>query len=823
MIIESLRLHPFAGTEDRLITFSAGLNVVTGPNEAGKSTAFHALLHALLTSTGLTPAPFAAAIGRFLPATEGDTVRVSVELSTAAGRFSIEKVWTAGNRKGISRLVTPAGAELTGTADVDERLAALLPAGPASVREVLLTGQAALVSLKESLDPGPAVRGEIGDILRRGLMQAGGVSIDRFRTLLDDRHGQTFRNWDAAVNRPASGREIDNPHRKNLGTILKTYYEMSRLEGQHRKAVEAETAIDELNALIRTAQESIESAESQRARLFPLRDSIRLRQESESELRALRAEIETVQKIVKDWPAKEERLRSLNAERERTGKTLALLSEEKRAAQNQNVARELMRRVNFVRPLKKEAERTAAALSLLRPVTDEDLARMNVLRDRVRHDRATLEASRLTLSVEATKETTMLVRDGSTAAEKVSVKPGATHRRAARGRLEVEVADISLAVWAGDETGGLSLEEVARDLADAEAEISKNLSQFGVEDAGALDELAREYYRASQQAQLSAAQLQEALGTDDFAELTARAQKMQPDAAVRPIESVVGEIAAATHRLDSVGSDITQLDEELADYVHRFGAHESLVLAVGRKAARIEELVKDSAALPALPKEFDSAASFFSHLDALDQQLRDERAHLSGLMQDRARAEAGLPEESSEQLALAAGHARALYQRVRREAGALDLVKRIAASILEEVDSGTFTEYTLRFAEYLKRLSGGRFVSAEMNEGVPGNFTGSSTVKLPFDRLSWGTRDVVALALRLVLAEYLLRGKPGFLVLDDPFVDMDPQRRNFAAATVREFSTRHQTIVFTCHPQHADDLGGVRIELHGPDSGAVDA
>ncbi len=287
---------------------------------------------------------------------------------------------------------------------------------------------------------------------------------------------------------------------------------------------------------------------------------------------------------------------------------------------------------------------------------------------------------------------------------------------------------------------------------------------------------------------------------------------------VRSIETIAAEIATATHRLETTTRDITRMEIELADYGSRFGAHENLVLTVGRKAAKIDDLARGAAALPALPEEFESAASFFSRLDALDERLREERDHLSGLLQERARAEAGLPEESSEQLALAAARARGLYQRIRREGEAIDTVRQNAASVLEEVDSGTFTEYTRRFAEYLGQMSGGRFVSAEMHEGVPSSFAGSSAGQLPFDILSWGTRDIVALALRLVLAEYLLKSKEGFLVLDDPFVDMDPDRRKLAAAAVREFSDRHQTIVFTCHPDHAEDLGGTRISLQGPSS-----
>ena len=35
MIVRRLHLHPFAGSSDREVTFSSGLNVVVGPNEAG--------------------------------------------------------------------------------------------------------------------------------------------------------------------------------------------------------------------------------------------------------------------------------------------------------------------------------------------------------------------------------------------------------------------------------------------------------------------------------------------------------------------------------------------------------------------------------------------------------------------------------------------------------------------------------------------------------------------------------------------------------------------------------------------------------------------
>ena len=40
MILKSIALTPFGGLTDALLDFKPGLNVIHGPNEAGKSTIF---------------------------------------------------------------------------------------------------------------------------------------------------------------------------------------------------------------------------------------------------------------------------------------------------------------------------------------------------------------------------------------------------------------------------------------------------------------------------------------------------------------------------------------------------------------------------------------------------------------------------------------------------------------------------------------------------------------------------------------------------------------------------------------------------------------
>jgi exonuclease SbcC len=76
-----------------------------------------------------------------------------------------------------------------------------------------------------------------------------------------------------------------------------------------------------------------------------------------------------------------------------------------------------------------------------------------------------------------------------------------------------------------------------------------------------------------------------------------------------------------------------------------------------------------------------------------------------------------------------------------------------------------------------------------------------------------GTKAGLGLALRLSMAGYFLKDLEGFLILDDPMVDMDPERQKAAADVVRGFSKNKQVILFTCHPNHAEMLGGNLIRL----------
>jgi hypothetical protein len=67
MIIRELKLNPFAGLANQALQFNRGLNVVVGPNEAGKSTIVNALKMAMFMGTHYTTPPGQRQVGYTVP------------------------------------------------------------------------------------------------------------------------------------------------------------------------------------------------------------------------------------------------------------------------------------------------------------------------------------------------------------------------------------------------------------------------------------------------------------------------------------------------------------------------------------------------------------------------------------------------------------------------------------------------------------------------------------------------------------------------------------------------------------------------------------
>ena len=64
---------------------------------------------------------------------------------------------------------------------------------------------------------------------------------------------------------------------------------------------------------------------------------------------------------------------------------------------------------------------------------------------------------------------------------------------------------------------------------------------------------------------------------------------------------------------------------------------------------------------------------------------------------------------------------------------------------------------------------------------------------------SAGQTDLVMLCLHLALVDALFKEKPVFVILDDPFVNLDDERTEQALKLLDQLSRRRQILYMTCH------------------------
>ena len=108
--------------------------------------------------------------------------------------------------------------------------------------------------------------------------------------------------------------------------------------------------------------------------------------------------------------------------------------------------------------------------------------------------------------------------------------------------------------------------------------------------------------------------------------------------------------------------------------------------------------------------------------------------------------------------------------------------------------------------------------SIEVSEDLsPGHITrigtnGAETGE--FEELSVGAREQMGVVARLAYADLLREAaKPTLLILDDALVHTDKDRLDQMKRVLYDAASRHQILVFSCHPQAWQDLGVTPREL----------
>lgn len=805
MILERLEITTFAGLSAMALEFAPGLNVVLGPNEAGKSTLFQAIQHTLLTPARLGKRQFQSLLGRHLPLGGADTVACSLVLRHGGLSYRLKRRWGA---EPSSELILPDGSVIAAEERIRSELAPLLPGGEGTFRAVFLTAQSALAGTLQELKENPQAVGSLSDLMRRAVFETDGVSVARFRSLLAAQAEALLAHWDLERGEPEEGRGIDNPWGRGVGEVLAAWYERERLARRRLEAEEQEERYGLLSRELEECRAELQKTSRLVEEQAPAARSVLERRALEAERERLESRLQALQTAYDRWPQLEQEL--AQAERELSAAALqaAALEQEQRQAEAWARLRGEKARFEGLRELKARWEQARDQEGKSPAVTQAELQAIEQASAEAARLSAPGQAGGLSLHLQSRSGLTLRTERDREPSEERTLSPGESLDLEAEERARISTPDWTLEARAG----GPEAEQRRLEAQAAQSRLQELLAGKGL----ASLEDARQAWRQNETRKAEARQAEELyrreLGPDRYEELeqAQAASPAQPEP--RELSAIQRDLYREQGRLDglrkTIDSNRLALQGLEREHGSREAAFQSLVSLAGERKALQERI----AALAPLPSGVSDAQSFLQRHEADLRALESLRRREGELAVDCARAEEKLPEESAEELATRLDEAEERFRSRLRRGQALERIRRACESLLAEHDGGLLSGYAQRLGEYIEELTGSRYRGMQLEENLPESLVRADGRALPYALLSGGTKDLFALALRLAMAEVFLGSGEGFLLLDDPFVALDPERQSRAAAVLARFAQGgRQLLLFTCQPAHAARFPAARL------------
>ena len=258
---------------------------------------------------------------------------------------------------------------------------------------------------------------------------------------------------------------------------------------------------------------------------------------------------------------------------------------------------------------------------------------------------------------------------------------------------------------------------------------------------------------------------------------------------------------------------IARLNKEINDFLDKYGVIRTGDVAVDLK--KISDAVKK---LPELKKraeeEMDDCEKFAKEHGITDGMQKpdltcdptaelDELARRSNMISSLAgslKAEIKALEEKADELPLLRYNAKRICDEIAEYTEKRETAET-ALQYLRDAKTSLSTKYLgktkANFGEVFEELTGKTpEFDVDANFGVSFKENGGYRDSKVY---SEGMRSIFAICMRLSLAKSLFGDEPAFLILDDPFTDLDGEKLARATAMLQKLSENYQIIYTTCH------------------------
>ena len=798
MIIRAIDIDTFAGLSSVRIDLAKGLNLVVGPNEAGKSTVFRVIRSLLFEPAKQNKRNFDSRLARFLTVGGGDTIAAGIEFIYNDESYRLEKEWGARQH---TRFVLPSGAVVSDDLEVQDRIVKMLPAPAATVEQVFLAVQSDLAASVNRLRKNGEVFSGLSDSLRTSVLESAGVSIESFRQTLEQSISDIFGRWDRRNRMPEQGRGIDNPWKSKVGTILDAWY---RAEALRRRISDLQTGEDEIRACsdaIRTLDTEYEELRvfvevNEHASKAALRRDV-----IDSNMRLVSSSLATLRNDYDRWPELARERRDVELLVADLKSAIPELEKRRDAARKSHALRETRSRISRIDDLRRELVLLKQDAAFEKPITADVIADLRAKSAERNRCSDALRSGVLTLTLRsgnATEITLSRGGEGTDAPEAISLKPDETRTELIEGagRLVHKGLEILL------QSGEVDPAELVARVRDLEMQIGTRLEAFGVASIDEVVAMRDAFERARSRVESLETQIDRELSGDSYEDLMAQLEDTPESDA--NLEEIATTLTEANERSRGAADKLRGISAEMSKLEQLYRDREALFGIMTTKAGELERLKVELTALPDIPAGFDSVGNFITHYESSLKRIEAIREEKHRLTLEMLEFRNQMPDESSEELERAHLAANRELKVALAHGEAIGRVLKRTNELLEMPDSDLYQGIEEHFSTLIAQVTSERYTGISGWNAIPDAVRRPDGVEIGYSYLSAGTKDVFSICLRLAIAEYYTRESTGFLLMDDPLVDLDPERQRVVADLIQERSERMQLLVFTCHPSHAD-------------------
>jgi DNA repair protein SbcC/Rad50 len=804
MIIQELLLNPFAGISDLKITLDQGLNVVLGPNEAGKSTIVNALNRVLFVQTHLTRREIDRDIAQFLPLGGGDYVKVSLSFLINGDSYQLIKSW--GN-KAEALLSLPRGGSLSDSQTVQNKLQELLQVNLGTFKSVLFSPQSGLSSTLQSLDQEPL--NDLADILRRVVFETDKVSIEKLRNLIEDEHKKFYGRWDFISGRPEGNRNIDNPWKQGVGKILEAYYNKEKLQRELEKTIQFEKDMDSVNCQIVNLQKEVEElaiyistnqqvVRDARNRIFIEVQLVNFNSD-ENKLKTDFTNWSSINIAMNELPNNINKLKINKEQKE----------EELKQAQEYQQNKMKIEMYTRAKAKKVEIDNSQNELNKMPALNTNDYEQLKSVYQELERLQTSLAAGKISISISAKKHIEIMLEKDFEVEAKQSISPGEKWDTIAAGRLQLSHPDWIIQIKSGE----IDWQELSDQFTHANDSFQTLIERLGITDFNTGEKIYLEY--REQQARVNTLQneFDIIIGDKSYEDLESLSEKFQESTPQRDVAVIAEEIGKLNGEITQLRAELLRKQSQIDNWLLNYESLDNLLTLVAEKRAEINNINYQLQKHHPLPAGIDNAETFINDFETKEHTLGTKKDELNHKKIERAGLEVNAPEENREDLEPRLQEAIDKFDQTKREGEALSEIRQAFAKLKDQMDSQTLDPWLQELRKVVAPLTVDRYQTIRITD-QDRKAVRVDGLEIPPQALSGATKVGLGLALRLSMARHFLKNLKGFIVLDDPLVDMDVERQQAAARIIQTFAQESQVILLTCHESHAKLLKGNTIRLN---------